>query len=284
MDDFSDVPLRRDTSGPLPPPEENRIPRATWIIAAVFAIAVAGAVFVVFFRGGPAGVATPKTPSAAAPVAARPPLGAPAESIALPPLDQSDELVRTLVERLSRHPLVSAFLGMHDLVRTFAVEVLNVADGASPAPNLAAVLRPKTPFATIQRSGVEYIDPESYERYTPLADAIHSIDAADAARLYTTLKPLLDAAYQDLGFPNRHFDDLVRRVIVVLLQTPAVDTPVAVERQGAVYRFADGRLEQLSGSQKQLLRMGPRNAATVKDKVRDIAVALGMRADTLPPR
>jgi len=53
--------------------------------------------------------------------------------------------------------------------------------------------------------------------------------------------------------------------------------------RGAVgYAYADEGLESLNGAQKHLLRMGPRNARLVKDKLREIAAALGIPAERLP--
>ena len=45
------------------------------------------------------------------------------------------------------------------------------------------------------------------------------------------------------------------------------------------YEFADPNVEGLADVQKQLLRMGPKNAALVTAKVREIEAALGAPAD-----
>lgn len=240
--------------------------------------------YVLFFRDKPVQVVTEQTTASRVPAAtaeARP-LGPQPEAITLPPLDQSDEVVRTLGERLSKHPLVLAVLGTHNLIRTFAAAMVNIGEGVSPA-SLLGVLRPKQPFSTTERGGVEYIASDAYERYAPFADAVRSVDATEAARLYATLKPRIEEAYRDLGFPNQRFDEVVRRVFVQLLQTPTIEGPVEVTRKGALYQYADARLEELSAAQKLLLRMGPRNGRIVKDKIREIAAALGIPADSLPP-
>lgn len=286
MADFADVPLRRDTSSPLPPSDtDHGHARVFWILGVLFVIGAGIASYVLWFQGRPVRVSTDEATArfVRAPIAAaHAPLGPPVEPVALPSLDESDQFVRTLVERLSRRPLVLAFLRIPNLIRTFAAAGVNISDGGSLAPNLG-VLRPQAPFSAIDRGGVEYIDPKTYDRYAPFADAARSIDAAQAARLYGTLKPLIEQAYQDLGFPNQRFDEVVRRDITQLLQTPTTDAAIAVRPKGGLWRYADGRLEQLSPAQKQLLRMGPANAAIIEDKIREIALALGIPADTLPP-
>jgi hypothetical protein len=52
--------------------------------------------------------------------------------------------------------------------------------------------------------------------------------------------------------------------------------PVLVEPDGAVYAFADPKLEALGPVEKHLLRMGPRNARLVQQKAREIETSLGL--------
>ena len=49
-----------------------------------------------------------------------------------------------------------------------------------------------------------------------------------------------------------------------------------------VQRF-DPALENLAPAQKQLMRMGPRNTKIIQAKLREIATALGIDANRLPP-
>jgi release factor glutamine methyltransferase len=116
-----------------------------------------------------------------------------------------------------------------------------------------------------------------------LAAAAASIDPAGAARLYATLKPRLEEAYRDLGYPQTPFDRTVERAIVLLLETPIVEDPVRVEPHGAAgYAFAAPELEGLTGAQKQLLRTGADNVRVIQSSLRAIAIALGIPASRLP--
>jgi hypothetical protein len=99
--------------------------------------------------------------------------------------------------------------------------------------------------------------------------------------LYATLRPRIEEAYRDLGYPDQPFDRTLQRAIVMLLDTPDVNGPVRVEPKGIGYAFADHLLEALSGPQKELLRTGPRNVRVIQAKLRDIAVALGIPAGDL---
>ena len=242
----------------------------------VAAAAVAG--YIVFGRRAP------QVASAPAPVRqpeASKPLGGEAAPIVLPPLDQSDAVVADLVRKLSSHPQVAAWLTTEGLIRNFTASVLSIAEGKTPARSLQP-LRPRGPFQVVARDRTIYIDSRSYERYTPLAEAVASIDAQGSASLYATLKPRIEQAYHDLGQPEGTFDRTLEQAIVALLETPIREGPPRVQPHGIVYAFADPREENLSAAQKQLLRMGPGNARIVQAKLREIALALGIPPQRLP--
>ena len=209
------------------------------------------------------------------------PLGGAAESIALPPLDQSDPIVRELVRRLSSHPRVTAWLATDGLIQNFTNVVASVAEGRTPA-SLVRPLRPSTGFRVTERGEELSMNPQSGQRYTPLAQAVASIDPARAAQLYSTIKPRIEDAYGEIAEPGATFDATLERAIVLLLKTPIPEGPFRLEPKGIGYAFADVKLEGLAPAQKQLLRMGQENAHLIQTKLRAIAVALGIPARRLP--
>jgi len=193
----------------------------------------------------------------------------------------SDAIIRELVGKLSAHPRVAAWLATDGLVRNFTVVVVNIAEGRTPAPQLRR-LRPTGAFRVSQRGSDTVIDPRSYDRYTTLAEASASLDPAGSARLYTALKPLIDQAYAELGYPDIPFDRMLERAVIRLLDTPVVEDPIRVKPEGIGWVYADARLEDLTGAQRQLLRMGARNQQVVQESLRNIALALGIPAQRLP--
>ena len=249
------------------------------VIALVAAAGAAGYFAFVWRQPASPGQATAaKLPAAAG--AASPSLGGKGEPITLPPLDQSDTLVRTLVQALTESPAVMAWLPTTGLIRNFTVVVANVADGATPAKHVK-VLRPAAPFRIVTRDDGPAVDVRSYDRYNTIADAVSSVDAGGAAKLYATLKPRIEDAHRDLGAPGS-FDQTLERAIVALLSTPAIDGSERLKQKGIGYGYDDERLESLTAAQKQLLRMGPRNARVIKTKLREIAIALGIPPTHLP--
>jgi hypothetical protein len=252
------------------------------LIAAAILIVVALVAAYLLLRRAPApqeAAGAVEKPAAAA--SADQPLGAEVAPIDLPPLDRSDALVRDLVRQLSSHPQVAAWLATEGLIRNFTVSVTNVAEGKTPARHVPS-LRPAGRFDVTGPDGDVRIDPRSYDRYAGLAQAVASIDAAGAARLYTLLKPRLEEASAELG-NSEPFDRTLERAIVLLLDTPIPDGPIRVAPQGATaYRYDNELFEALKPAQKQLLRMGPEHARAVQRRLREIASALNIPADRLP--
>jgi hypothetical protein len=227
--------------------------------------------------------ASARAPAASpAPAATSKALGTDPLAINLPPLAETDSLVRELVSGLSSHPSVAAWLTTDNLIRNFTVVVANIADKRTPARHLS-VLRPSSNFRVIERDTSIYIDPRSYERYNALTAAVTSVNPAGSARIYATVKPRIEEAYRELGVTDVPFDRTLEGAIVMLLNTPVVEDPIRLEPRGVGYAFADPKLEALTPPQKQLLRTGARNVRLVQGSLREIAQALGIPADRLPP-
>ena len=121
------------------------------------------------------------------------------------------------------------------------------------------------------------IAPESFARYDFVVRVFSSLDTQASARVYRTLKPLIDEAYKEISRPGQRFDQTLAGALQKLLDTPVptgelevVDTP------GVNYAYAAPELEQLSAAQKHLLRMGPANARAIQTKLRELQGALAL--------
>jgi Protein of unknown function (DUF3014) len=281
-ENLSDFDLRPDADGLMPsvPPQRRRA-SALWILALLLLAAAGAAVYYLYRPQEVQNAETSAAKPAAAGKDARSALGGDPMKVDLPPLEESDEIVRRLVSALSSHPSVSAWLATQGLVRNFTVVVSNIAEEDPPLVHVMR-LRPAGRFEVIERNGEMTIDPRTYQRYTPLATAVSSIDPEGAARLYATLKPIIEQAHRDLGYGNTSFDATLERAIVKLLSTPVVREPVRVEPHGIGYRFEDPQIEALTPAQKHLLRFGPGNGQMVRHALRSIAVALGIPKERLP--
>ena len=283
LDDF-DIDKEPAPAGPAGVTPERR-----WVVPVLIGIVVlaaAGAAVWYFLSRQPpaqSSVAAAPTPAAAAagPAGIQPLCNATsADNAALPPLNDSDAFAKKSATGVSAHPRVAAWLATDNVIRNFVVAVDNIASGATPTARMRA-LRPSGTFRVREARGGLFIDARSFERYAPIADAVDSIDPQSAAQLCGTLKPRLADAYAELGREGS-FDVALERAIVTLLRTPAVGPDTRVVPAGASYAFEDETLEQLTPAQKQLARMGPRNARLIQDKLRQIALAAGIPAERLP--
>ena len=126
------------------------------------------------------------------------------------------------------------------------------------------------------------VDPRAFSRYDGHAATAAALDPAGLARVYSLLKPRLVEAYKELGHPDGDIDAAVEKAIVVLLQTPATDGTETLIPKVLSYKYENAQLEALLPAQKQLLRMGPDNVATVQNQLRAIARELGIPFDRLP--
>lgn len=210
-----------------------------------------------------------------------PPTDAPVEELLLPPLDESDSLVRALVGALTSHPAFAAWLIPDDLLRTFVFVVQNIAEGNNPTERLTP-LRPTQRFTTTGAGTSLTVDPASYARYNVHAEIVASINPVGAAEIYRSLRPLIRDAYAELGNPDGGFDGTLARAIANLLETPVLERELRLVARAAFHEFEDPAFEDLQPVQKQLMAMGPRNVRAVQASLVDIARELGIDASRLP--
>ena len=243
------------------------------LLAALGVVVLAVAGYLIFTMGTSPSNA-PGQETAAAPAA--PKAADDIEHIDLPPLDDSDPLVRQRIGILSLNRLVAAWLGTKGLIRNFVVIVENISHGMNPSRHLQ-VLKPMGPFRVMTHGNQVVIDPRTYDRFTGMAEAAASIDARAAGRLYQSFKPLLQMAYDELG-NQEPIDRGVERAITSLLQVPAIETDVPVEQtgEGIGYQYASPELEAMNGAQKQLLRMGAKNVKVIQQQLRTFAMTIGI--------
>ena len=247
------------------------------LVALVLAAAVAAAFL--WWRTGrdtstaPAPVATAPAPAAsapAAPEAVKHPIDETAGALAV------GDLPAALSELLGRKA-VASFLQTDDFPRRFVATVDNL--GRAQAPAGMWPVNPAAGRFTVQDGGGDaVIAPDNAARYTPLVRLAEGVDAQRAADLYVRMYPLLQRAYEQLGYPKRHFNDRLIEVIDLLLATPEVEQPVKVhltevkgpipsQRPWVRYEYADPALESLTAGQKILVRVGPDNARRLKAKL-----------------
>jgi hypothetical protein len=119
-----------------------------------------------------------------------------------------------------------------------------------------------------------YVSPRNYARYNTMVGLVDGLDVTALAEFFQRYRPLLEAAYGELGQPPEQLDTALLGAIDHLLGTPELATPPALARESVAYTYADPGLEGISQSQKQLLRMGPEHTLTLKVKLNALRTAL----------
>lgn len=203
-----------------------------------------------------------------------------APEAALPPLNDADSRVTAALDDLVGKKSVGAFLEPSGFVRRFVATVDNL-PRAQATSRLWPVQRAPKSFEVQGTGELKTIGADNASRYTPFVLFVESVDSARAAALYARLYPLFQQAYEELGYPNRYFNDRLVAVIDHLLQAPETEGAVpvkltevkgemAAERPWISYEFADPKLESLSAGQKMLVRMGPVNERRLKAKLKEL--------------
>ncbi len=193
-------------------------------------------------------------------------------SVEFPPapvsMRESDGWLRQELPVIDQNPQLTLWVNeTPDLLRRFIALVNESAQGRVPR-KLFAFWIPQESIQVKEVEGGEYVlDPASYHRYDRLAAAVEALDLELAWRLYQHLKPLIEEVYAEFGQPGTSFDQVLLNAIEHLLKTPQLQGEIRLIKPAVMYQYADPKLEALSAAQKQLLRMGPVNAAIVKHKL-----------------
>jgi hypothetical protein len=264
---------------------------ATIALAALLGAALAGGFFWWQLSGGdassqpqvPAQVAAPVIASVAAapsaPAILHPVPAAEPGASAVPSFEDA------LVELFGRKS-VAALFRTDDFERRFVATVDNL--GRSSAP---ASLWPMNPaggrFQVADAGPAQVIQADNSLRYVPYVLLLERLDLRLAVQTYARHYPALQQEYEELGFPNRYFNDRFIEVLDQLLATPDGTSALRVHRppingpQPArpwlLYEFDDPALQALSAGQRTLLRMGPVNERRVKVRLAELRRLLAAR-------
>ena len=196
------------------------------------------------------------------------PGSASSQSAPLPPLNDSDPAMKEALSALVGANAMQ-YVVPEDIVRHVVVTIDNL-----PRQKVPAAKRPTVgvqgPFLVEGDEVHATLDPKNFARYDPMVNVVRQLDMQRVADTYFHFYPLLQSAYQSLGYPNGYFNDRLVHVIDSLLATPEPRGPIELTRPNVLYTFADPKLEALPAGEKLLLRMGPDNAAVVKGKLKEL--------------
>jgi hypothetical protein len=194
----------------------------------------------------------------------------PAPEPPLPPLDDSDDVLRQDLYKLASRKTLESQLILNRIIRRFVVTVDNLPRKQLLNRKHRSNQSVRGRLIVDQDSNGFYLSNENYARYEPFIDLLDALDTEQVIALYLRYYPLIQAAYEDTGYPSAYFHDRLIEVIDHLLEAPDIGGRVSLVRPHVLYLYADPELEALSAGQKVFIRIGPRNAARVKAKLREL--------------
>ena len=203
-------------------------------------------------------IESPQKPSPSAPPA--PPI---------PKLDHSDSYLLDALANLINDKTLQKLLIPKHLIRNIVATIDNLPRKKAPI-RVMPVVTVSSQFQVNGSGQSLFISPHNAARYTPYVKLAEAINSKNLVELYVRLYPLFQQAYQELGFPNKYFNDRLIETINDLLATPSVEEPIPLVVHSVYYQYADPDLEALSSGQRILLRIGKNNATRIKAKLRDI--------------
>lgn len=196
-----------------------------------------------------------------------------------PPLNDSDQFVREYLKKTLKPSSLEAWLNQDDLIRRFVATVDNIASGENPMGNLK-FLAPEKPFQIRKENDRLIPDPGNYSRFDKIVNIFAETNTETVISLFQELKPLMNQAYAEMGYPEKRFDDTLMQAIDILLKTPMSRFPVYLEKKVLTYAFVDPDLEALSPAQKLLIRAGQENMQKIKEKLYQLKGKLNFTVNT----
>ena len=184
--------------------------------------------------------------------------------VELPPLDDSDAYFLLALGDVFGTG-IEPLLASEGLIDRFVASV-DALPRDTLSEKIRAVGRLSTPFR-----------PGDYSRYDALIGMAASAGMNLIVDTYRRFYPLLQEAYERLGYPNAYFNDRVVEVIDHLLTAPELDAQPELVRPNVLYEYADPDLERLSAGHKLMLRVGPEHAVTIKSLLRRLRGELSAR-------
>lgn len=198
----------------------------------------------------------------------------------LPSLAKSDDAVLDALAGLVGDKTLMKLFHPEQVIRNIVATIDNL-----PQQRVSANIMPFKPatgkFVTVGSEEHLTIGPKNADRYTSYVRIAKAIDARKLIEIYASFYPLFQQAYEELGYPNKNFNDQLLETIDDLLDTPDIKGPVKLVQPKYFYLYADPDIEALSIGQKIMIRLGSKNAKIVKNKLLEIKQELALHLQDL---
>tara|TARA_R110000737_G_scaffold105727_2_gene138717 strand:- start:625 stop:1479 length:855 start_codon:yes stop_codon:yes gene_type:complete len=193
--------------------------------------------------------------------------------ITLPTLDESDSWFSTKLPTLTWRKELLKLVVTDDMIRRFVVFTDNFSQGTL-AYEHAPLIAPNAKFTALEQqtdNGVKWQwDESNARRFSLYVDLLRSMDSEMLIQWYVELKPLIDQAYEELGYPDQDFTEVLHSAITKVLDMEIPKVQPELERPSVMYKYKDESLESLDDAEKLLLRLGKENLLVIKSVLLEI--------------
>ena len=202
----------------------------------------------------------------------------------LPQLGESDSFMLEALASLIGKESVMKIFRVEQIIHNIVVTIDNLPNQSLPVNATPITSVPGNLVASVT-DGEMSLSPTNAARYTSYVHLAGVVSTEKFVALYLRLYPLFQKSYEQLGYPNKYFNDRVIDVIDNLLAAPDIKEPVKLLQPKIVYVYADPDLEGRSIGQRTLMRLGSENEAKVKTKLQEIRqeLFLHMHAEEVQP-
>ncbi len=187
--------------------------------------------------------------------------------------------VNTALLELFGEKAVLSLLSINEFIDYFVVTVDNLG-GPAATSDKWPVKKPLDQFQTEVQGQQTVIGRTNAARYQPYVNLLIKLDLNKAAELYFGFYPKFQAAYVNIGYPDQQFNQRFIQVLDLLIKTPKgsdlmpvemmkVEGPYQFVQPWAHFQFQKSTYEQLPIGQKIMLRLGPKNEAVVKVRLKE---------------
>lgn len=185
----------------------------------------------------------------------------------LPSLNNSDSAVLTRLAGLEMGASLLRLLTPEDIIRKFVVFTYNASQGELPQVDYP--LRGVEGDVVVEEidTNLYQMQPATHRRFDNLIDTLVALEPEQALSVYRAMRPLFQEAYAELGLGSENFDEVLVQAIDEIMAADTATGPFQLIKPSVMYLYAEGRIEDMSPVEKQLLRLGPENTEKLKGRL-----------------
>jgi hypothetical protein len=191
----------------------------------------------------------------------------------LPTLNESDVWLQEKLPSFTWRKELLKLVIDKDMIRRFVVFTDNFAQG-NIAYEHSPLIKPNAKFlATEVNNGASSDwkwDESATRRFTLYVDLLRSFDSETLVQSYFEMKPLIDQAYAELGYPDDNFTEVLHDAITKVLDMEIPKESLDLVRPSVMFRYKDEKIEALDAADKLLLRLGKENLLVIKSVLLEI--------------